>query len=393
MAVDQQKMRMLAALLRTPKQSETMNALAQRYANPPPSNWLSKPLPMEGRFNLLPIREEVPGMGPSVFNKRSAALPGVLAAAVNAFTAPGRAMSQPGFDPNREGVEFGMNVLGGGLLGSRMAPAPRGSIGMNAYHGSPHKFDAFDISKIGTGEGAQAYGHGLYFSENPHVAGSYRTGLTRAMDSTVQAGNVKTTLPPWLANKVDAEGVDVAINEWTSRIGQMQNELKTSTQPWIIEGNISRMQEQLGALKQIKAAGNVSVEKPGAFYHVDIPDEAIGRMLDWDKPLSQQPENVRRALGSMGDSPAAISAYDDALLNALMKDGPDPGKTPRNPTGQDVYQSLVRELGSPQAASKRLGELGIPGLRYLDGGSRRGGDGTRNFVLFDDKLARITKRE
>jgi hypothetical protein len=250
---------------------------------------------------------------------------------------------------------------------------------MNAYHGSPHKFDAFDISKIGTGEGAQAYGHGLYFSENPHVAGSYRTGLTRAMDSTVQAGNVKTTLPPWLANKVDAEGVDVAINEWTSRIGQMQNELKTSTQPWIIEGNISRMQEQLGALKQIKAAGNVSVEKPGAFYHVDIPDEAIGRMLDWDKPISEQSPAAQAALRGMWRK--AAKSFQQIDPNA-------------NPIAGQVYHIYSQHRGGNQAAvSAELREAGIPGIRYLDAGSRDGGQGTRNFVLFDDKLAKITKRE
>ena len=38
---------------------------------------------------------------------------------------------------------------------------------ITAYHGTPHQFEAFDVSKIGTGEGAQAYGHGLYFAENP----------------------------------------------------------------------------------------------------------------------------------------------------------------------------------------------------------------------------------
>lgn len=46
--------------------------------------------------------------------------------------------------------------------------------GISAYHGSPHDFDQFDLSKIGTGEGAQAYGHGLYFAENPKVAESYK---------------------------------------------------------------------------------------------------------------------------------------------------------------------------------------------------------------------------
>ena len=49
----------------------------------------------------------------------------------------------------------------------------RGQRGAIVYHGSPHKFDKFDSSKIGTGEGAQAYGHGLYLAESPGVAESY----------------------------------------------------------------------------------------------------------------------------------------------------------------------------------------------------------------------------
>jgi len=42
------------------------------------------------------------------------------------------------------------------------------------WHGSPHTFERFALEKIGTGEGSQAYGHGLYFSEEPEVAKFYR---------------------------------------------------------------------------------------------------------------------------------------------------------------------------------------------------------------------------
>ena len=49
--------------------------------------------------------------------------------------------------------------------------------GIKAYHGSPYDFNQFDLSKIGTGEGAQAYGHGLYFAENPDTAQVYRDML------------------------------------------------------------------------------------------------------------------------------------------------------------------------------------------------------------------------
>ena len=62
-------------------------------------------------------------------------------------------------------------ALGTGSGGD--APAP----GFTAYHGSPHAFDQFDLSKIGTGEGAQAYGHGMYLADSEGVARSYRDQL------------------------------------------------------------------------------------------------------------------------------------------------------------------------------------------------------------------------
>ena len=60
------------------------------------------------------------------------------------------------------------------LIAARNAPKPEG---IRAYHGSPHDFDQFSLDKIGTGEGAQAYGHGLYKAEEPDVARGYRDTL------------------------------------------------------------------------------------------------------------------------------------------------------------------------------------------------------------------------
>ncbi len=48
-----------------------------------------------------------------------------------------------------------------------------GLIGATAFHGSPAIFNKFDINKLGSGEGSQIYGHGMYFAENPEVAKSY----------------------------------------------------------------------------------------------------------------------------------------------------------------------------------------------------------------------------
>jgi hypothetical protein len=113
-----------------------------------------------------------------------------------------------------------------------------------------------------------------------------------------------------------------------------------------------------------------SVDLPGQLYKVDLPDEHIAKMLDWDKPLSQQHPDVQKAL--------------------QMIDGdtwhPKGGDYDANELGQSIYQRLTNQgrdaaitsgrnaqttLGASQAkAAEDLRAFGIPGIRYLDGGSR-----------------------
>lgn len=85
-------------------------------------------------------------------------------------------MSEPG-----QMVMNWANFAGPGARMPRpmMAPEGPGGGGIRAYHGSPHNFEKFSLDKIGTGEGAQAYGHGLYFAENEGVAKGYRDTLSR----------------------------------------------------------------------------------------------------------------------------------------------------------------------------------------------------------------------
>jgi hypothetical protein len=58
------------------------------------------------------------------------------------------------------------------------APDPETAGAITAFHGSPYDFDAFDISRMGAGEGTQAYGPGLYFAESEDVARGYRNSLS-----------------------------------------------------------------------------------------------------------------------------------------------------------------------------------------------------------------------
>ena len=97
------------------------NRLAAALSSQSP-DWSGEALPMEGRATFLPFQDTLPG---SVMNKRSLALPGIVAGAVNAFTAPGRAYSgsDPTFNPQEEAANFAMNMMGGGMSASRGAPA------------------------------------------------------------------------------------------------------------------------------------------------------------------------------------------------------------------------------------------------------------------------------
>ena len=198
-----------------------------------------------------------------------------------------------------------------------------GILPATVWHGSPHKFDKFDSSKIGTGEGAQAYGHGLYLAEAPGVAKSYADKLGervykgKAIKSYDYSGNV---------DFVDGSKAMIPDAEWS--------------------------------------AFRAAVDKPtnpGSLYKVDLPDEQIAKMLDWDKPVGQQTPHVRDAIHRVGREPAEYGVE-------RMAD--------------DMRMVEIQKLFNSPDGVNRLRELGIPGIRYLDGGSRGTGTGTSNYVIF-----------
>lgn len=132
----------------------------------------------------------------------------------------------------------------------------------------------------------------------------------------------------------------------------------------------------------------------GRMYEVNInarPDQ----FLDWDKPLSNQSPQVQSILENLGykNQKKELLEFDDALLNALQDKGPMTlPKQPPNPMGSDIYRLLHMADRNPANNSARLNEAGIPGIRYLDQGSRGQGNGTFNYVVFNDALIDILKK-
>ena len=265
------------------------------------------------------------------------------------------ALAKPAPANPQQWIDKGMELSG-------MAPF-MGMVGQTVYHGSPHKFDKFDMSKIGTGEGAQAYGHGLYFADSPEVAKSYQN-MVRA-----ETADGKTIAP----GAFDPEfGAIDALHKAGGDYAKAKQLLEAKN----AARGVNAWPEEMAALDGLMAKG--AKINSGAFYKVDIPDETIPRMLDWDRPLPKD-SDVYNALRAN----PMLQGY---LDNLRFSSGQN--------TGEMLYRDLSRfaDEANTEAgqftASSILKDAGIPGIRYLDGNSR-GTGGTSNYVLFDDQLPRI----
>ncbi len=305
-----------------------------------------------------------------------------------------------------------------------------------AFHGSPHKFDRFTTAKIGSGEGHQAFGWGLYFAGNKEVAEYYRRKL-----SSDSANKEAATLqlpdrfgpPTKFFDAIDAiqrrrfshpevnSGVVFALDDVVTAmirrgVSSKQaltdkiNELKQKADDATLKANNHRAyREEAKAQREEIVAGQyeeiakylgrippdgIQAEKAGYVYQVDIPDDTD--YLDWDELLSNQPKQFKEAIEQ------ALAALPQDFIDQIesaYERGDDSVHTLDDWSGEDLYKALTKyasegalpgddpNVSNPkEAASKFLARLGFKGIKFLDQSSRRRGEGTNNYVVFDDKL-------
>ncbi len=290
-------------------------------------------------------------------------------------------------------LEVGANT--GGVLDALAQRFPRFANAIKAYHGSPHDFEKFDTSKIGTGEGAQAYGHGLYFAENEKVAQGYRNELSQP---TVEIMGQQQPVPSWSPDlspqpRLIRRLADARAKQPTADESQIVGHVRQALQQELSKSRLSdaernHLVSQAEILDAAEARGVKTAT--GKMYEVAIkahPDQ----FLDWDKPLSQQSAAVQKAFADVG----ALTPTDGMELagggKLRVKSDPDFGPkyfleqggkqfrlAPQDVQaligtgveGKSAYQALVNKLGSQTAATESLKQAGIPGLKYLDQGSR-----------------------
>lgn len=220
-----------------------------------------------------------------------------------------------------------------------------------AYHGSPYRFSKFSLEHMGKGEGAQAYGWGLYFAGKREVAEYYRQTLaSRLAEYEVDDGRV--------LQGDDSLGImlDAIANG-----GQRAEDwavVRPGDPPEVVRA--AEIAKTLIGRKLTQRAAT------GRLYEVNIPED--GEYLLWDKPLAEQPDKVRAALESLKTS----EMLDDGTRSVIGKSFDKmTGGALHNLLGTDDRINEGRTVAQrEERISKMLHDLGIAGIKYLDGTSR-----------------------
>jgi hypothetical protein len=251
--------------------------------------------------------------------------------------------------------------------------------GIEAYHGSPYDFDKFKTEAIGTGEGAQAYGQGLYFAESEDVARGYRDSLTKLRkDGTTPAPEDS------IANSYEQEYGLSGYQDFNNTT--LDDVIETISDDAVetsadVNGNV-RYEFSDGSGYLITQDGKVipSGEVTGRMYKVNIdadPDE----LIDWDELIDEQPKKIMDKLQSADWWPYAEEGIYDIA-----------GARGENPTGADLVRWL--EQDGQEYAAEALEDLGVKGIKYADAFTRHKPKDKRsnNYVIFDPRIIEISKK-
>jgi hypothetical protein len=291
----------------------------------------------------------------------------------------GRVANQAAMTAGRAGERLAERVVPqvmerGGLPAQLLGDISRGSVSpLDVYHGTPHTLPPternplgeFDASKIGTGEGAQAYGYGIYTAEARKTGERYRSQLAperKASDLNtkmrfVQIGE-KPINPDTFDVDVSQELIDAAksgkkefldfANQKKSRWEQLAKDESYKFQPYAEE----KVKAYDDLIKEAEKSG-VKYTGAGNLYKIDLPDEMIPKMLDYDKPMSEQSSEVQKILLPYQKEIGGSFGTGEQTLKAI------------------AFERRMKGLDdSPQAVANQLQEMGIVGVKYLDELSR-----------------------
>ena len=249
-----------------------------------------------------------------------------------------------------------------------------------AWHGSPYDFEQFDLGAMGSGEGRQVHGWGLYFAKDRKISEGYKDFLKNLRSTVVIDGKkfvgYKNGFRDEEGNRPSDKKLRFALLN-LSLEGSREKAIQRVSELARTSKGTGFEEDYAGALKILKDSQTASVERPEAkLYEVDIPDNDV--LLDEDKFLKDQPKAVQKAIA---DYYRSRPDFYFAPEGDSLKDS--------TTTGEGFYKDVVFQMkreGSTNPkrdASLLLNSLGIKGIAY------EGNKDGRCFVVFDDKAISI----
>ena len=294
---------------------------------------------------------------------------------------------------------------------------PEGDVTMSvrALHASPHSFRKFDTAFMGKGEGAQAYGWGLYFAENPEVNRSYMNQFAQdkatwkfrevetAAIEEMQRVLADRLLPKDALPEVKEDASDIAWSVLGDLVDAAKGSMTVSDIVMELHDEIDtnrkyaeeypqereKMVQLEGFLLSLLDHLDEIEARPGmpSNYKVELNVED-SVLLNWDKPFSEQSETVKDALAE--ELAQRVGCAKEVALESLRMEG-------RRFTGKQIYVGICEGFSRDweegmKKASLALLKAGIKGIRYADGFSRRKAEDekTYNYVIFDGNDIKIT---
>ena len=268
-----------------------------------------------------------------------------------------------------------------------------------AWHGSPHDFDEFDLGAIGSGEGAQFYGWGLYFAKNKKMAKNYKEVLADVHE-TDKSSLFKVDIPE--SNKMLDwnQTLNIQPKKIQEQIIDAINSLDTLQKGAFI--NAYRSDHSYNGNRNVKEVNDIyqgletDLNYVGKYEEKETLNKIVQRNADrlakkygFDDWGSADKNKLKAIIGdnlekarieldalTQEDNQKVISYKDN--INNLFSEG--------NSFGLNIYKSLSTALGGDKLASEYLNEHGIKGITY------EGIEDGRCYVVFDDKAIKVIEK-
>lgn len=243
------------------------------------------------------------------------------------------------------------------------------------YHGSPHRFDAFSLDFLGTGEGNQIFGWGIYFTDKKEIAADYAYQLftnKNLVETMHQLKKIQKEYP--IFRKLSFDSLrsirELLLNSSSEKLDSFKEyavEKLLSFVPdstkWVEDENGELIKERV-YLRKIATSIMEEICKSVISKNLYTIKANFSKChwLEWYELVNtQNVETIKEKASKMGISLALETSNEEGVMYSF---GIIHTRKEWLQTNEDLYKFLEHALGSQQKASMFLLACGYTGIKY-----------------------------